>query len=370
MDQLTEEGRRCFVATVVGCSIATVSVALRFVSERMVGKGIHLDDYLIAFALMCYLAASGSVFWGLFAGGGGKEMVDFLKDHSPESQKQMIITLKSVFIRFNIYLPAIEAIKLSILFFYRRIFSTQNYQRASAALIIISLAWWLTVQVRSLWVCRPMHLFWAPGGVVSGNCSKFNLHFFLAGLFETLIDVGILVLPIRSILRTQLPTRTRITLACIFALGGFVIITNILRLAWAFNPHNNAMFFGRVQFWADIHLSTTFLCACIPLYRPLARRCLRVGDLLSSHFRSKSAAYRSQSRSRSQPMGIGLGDVPGMGAKERGPYSPLRGASEGRLREGSGGSGSGSVTLAGEEVDGIEITREREGDKEWAGRYV
>lgn len=54
-------------------------------------------------------------------------------------------------------------------------------------------------------------------------------------IVDMFIDVCILVLPIRTALGLHLPRKTRIAVAGIFALGGFVVTTNVLRIVFASN---------------------------------------------------------------------------------------------------------------------------------------
>lgn len=49
-------------------------------------------------------------------------------------------------------------------------------------------------------------------------------------IVDAVIDFSILVLPVRTALGLQLPRRTKFAVAGIFALGGFVVLTNVLRL--------------------------------------------------------------------------------------------------------------------------------------------
>lgn len=50
-------------------------------------------------------------------------------------------------------------------------------------------------------------------------------------IFEPVIDVLILILPVRQILQLQVSTRKKILISHIFAIGGLVIITGIVRIS-------------------------------------------------------------------------------------------------------------------------------------------
>lgn len=59
------------------------------------------------------------------------------------------------------------------------------------------------------------------------------------GIIDALVDVAILLLPIRMAIKLQLPLRTKLAVVAILALGGFVVIAQIFRLTMVYNPHGN-----------------------------------------------------------------------------------------------------------------------------------
>jgi hypothetical protein len=121
---------------------------------------------------------------------------------------------------------------MSILLFYRRIFFvTTGYKRATVFAMVIITVFFITTEISVLLVCQPVERFWnrmTPR--YPGKCFNFNLFNLAIGIVDTVIDVGILMLPIRMAFSLRLAMRTRVAVAGIFALGSFVIITNIVRI--------------------------------------------------------------------------------------------------------------------------------------------
>jgi hypothetical protein len=66
-----------------------------------------------------------------------------------------------------------------------------------------------------------------------------NNYFLGTGLSDTILDIIVLLLPIRMAFKLQIPMRTKVAITSIFALGGFVIITNIIRLTFMYRPGDN-----------------------------------------------------------------------------------------------------------------------------------
>ncbi|KAL8881547.1 MAG: hypothetical protein Q9198_001265 [Flavoplaca austrocitrina] len=56
------------------------------------------------------------------------------------------------------------------------------------------------------------------------------------GITETLIQIVILVLPLREIYRLQISKQKKYLISCTLSLGGFVILTSIVRMAVLYRP--------------------------------------------------------------------------------------------------------------------------------------
>lgn len=136
---------------------------------------------------------------------------------------------------YTFFLIAIYALKISILYFYRSIFFVKtSHQRASLVMIVISTAWFIGAETSHIFACQPIDASWIP--TKPKKCLNFNVMFVSVGTIDTVMDIGILALPIRMAFTLHMPTRTRIAVAGIFALGGFSIITNIVRLSYMYRP--------------------------------------------------------------------------------------------------------------------------------------
>jgi hypothetical protein len=83
-------------------------------------------------------------------------------------------------------------------------------------------------------LCQPISAFWKshhPKISGSGDCSHpWGVSFLMVHGVGILIDVAILLLPIRTVFTLQMAKKTKYAVTGIFALGGFVVITNIARL--------------------------------------------------------------------------------------------------------------------------------------------
>jgi len=58
-----------------------------------------------------------------------------------------------------LFVNAITAVKISILFFYLRIFPGRNFRRAATIVGYIQVAWWISFLFGSIFACTPVPYF-------------------------------------------------------------------------------------------------------------------------------------------------------------------------------------------------------------------
>lgn len=108
--------------------------------------------------------------------------------------------------------------KISLLLYYRRIFTTQKFQRAALILIVFTALSWLTQMLGVVLQCVPLRAVWDP--LVAGHCMNFNTFVLVVSIIDLLLDVCILCLPMSVIPQLHLPLKHRVSLSMIFMLGG------------------------------------------------------------------------------------------------------------------------------------------------------
>ncbi|KAL9009145.1 MAG: hypothetical protein Q9173_005801 [Seirophora scorigena] len=223
-----------------GCAftvLAVLAVGLRIASKRIAHSPFAIDDWLLLLALLIYFTAEYVYIYSIF------------------------------------YFVIIALVQTSILFFYRRIFFLSPFFRwTSAILIAVCVAWWIAAMV--IEIGYPGHTIgeFFPGSPKT-TLNVNYLDFWLAmGILEVFLQVTILILPIREVYRLQLSLKKQILCSLIFALGGFVIITGIVRLILVYQPSGVDVDLTQGDIWVNVHLGVAIICACLPTYRPLISR--------------------------------------------------------------------------------------------------
>ena len=126
---------------------------------------------------------------------------------------------QSLLVNSCLYAATITAARLSILLFYRRIFSVYaTLTHITTILVVLSVCWWITVEATILSYCVPLEAHWDLR--VKGRCINFGLFFIILSVVELIIDISILCLPIWVIPRLHLNFKNKAILLCIFLLGG------------------------------------------------------------------------------------------------------------------------------------------------------
>ena len=123
-----------------------------------------------------------------------------------------------MYISFVFYFVTVTALKMSILWLYRRIFATETFRRVALISMVVVVIWFLGAELLNILVCLPVQSFWNP--TVKGHYLNFDLFFLVTSIIETVIDLFILILPVPVISTIQLPPRSKIMLYGIFFLGG------------------------------------------------------------------------------------------------------------------------------------------------------
>ncbi|TGO55973.1 hypothetical protein BOTNAR_0233g00030 [Botryotinia narcissicola] len=200
-----------------------------------------------------------------------------------------ILYFKSEYAIPPLYAINVTTIKLSILFFYRRIFTTDSFLRNNYIIIGICTVWFVVAIIGDLLYCIPMATFWNPE--VKGKCFNFPLYFLVMELVDMLLDIAILCLPLKIILSLHMPLSKRLGILCIFLLGALVVVTSAIRIGYVYKPSASLLSLAQASLWSVINLGVAILCACLPTYKPLFGKFHTIGtSLWTNHFSANSGS--------------------------------------------------------------------------------
>jgi hypothetical protein len=209
---------------------------------------------------------------------------------------------------------ALMTTKLSILIFYRRVFTTRHKAFKVALYLVATFSLILGIASSTEFIvrCVPPQLFWervylilggTPPNPLDGWCMPQTLHLVIPLIADLVSEIAILILPVIGLWQVQLPMRKKMGLFFAFSLGIFVTAISIIRLIYAYQIENagdlswdNADTF----IWTVVQVSFGVTCASVPAMAPIYR-------LFRSKHRSSSAKYGPRSGTSNSRTGITKG---------------------------------------------------------------
>ncbi|EER23655.1 hypothetical protein CPC735_050250 [Coccidioides posadasii C735 delta SOWgp] len=168
-----------------------------------------------------------------------------------------------------------KSLKISILLLYIKVFIQPWFRKTCWTCIGVIIAFTTGTVFSSIFQCTPVHYAFnktTPGG---GKCLNLTAFWYANAAFNILSDAVIIALPIPVIFKLHSPTRTKIAVSSVFAVGLFVCITSVLRFttlnvatSHLDTPWTNI----GSSMWTVIETNLGIICACMPtLWRPLSR---------------------------------------------------------------------------------------------------
>lgn len=84
--------------------------------------------------------------------------------------------------------------------------------------IVVMFIYYLIDAAFNIFVCRPREKYWSPL-MSTGSCYNLDAMMQASGLFNVISDFAILMLPVRSIWKLQVPQRRKLGIFVVFATG-------------------------------------------------------------------------------------------------------------------------------------------------------
>ncbi|KAE8548447.1 hypothetical protein EYB25_008825 [Talaromyces marneffei] len=175
-------------------------------------------------------------------------------------------------------------VKLSIVFFYRRLFFVLRWSAfdiISLACIVIIIIWALTSFFLFLFICQSkIYLQWGPLPEDQDQCGDFFAVELGLVISDLVTDIIVLTLPMPIIWRLRLHWSHKLRISLVFMLGLVATAASITRMIiflivsygsfdsdYDLNQTKRAMFY-----WSMIEEGLGLISSCLPVLSPLLRR--------------------------------------------------------------------------------------------------
>ncbi|CCD45564.1 hypothetical protein BofuT4_P045820.1 [Botrytis cinerea T4] len=233
MADLQIHANLAIAAAAVFIPVCTATVALRVYARHLKKVGLGADDYLIVAAL---------AFW-------------------PGELLQI---------------PALGFVKLSLILFYRRVFTRNAAPRFNVVtwfMIIIIIIWTLSFFFSILFICgTDFSAYWTSTIVEKAHCVDTDMLHNAFAISDVVTDFVIISLPVPMIFGLHLTVARKIGILAIFSLGALTIAASIVRMivfiqatAVNYDPHADFEFICTSGlYWSLIESSLGVIAACLP----------------------------------------------------------------------------------------------------------
>lgn len=119
-----------------------------------------------------------------------------------------------------LYLSILPMTKISILCFYLRVFPKKEFRIATYVAIGFNVAYLIVFVLISVFQCNPLkgaYLRW--DGEHDYQCNNINAQGWAAAIVNMILDIIVMMLPLRELYGLNLSMRKKIGLLCMFSLG-------------------------------------------------------------------------------------------------------------------------------------------------------
>ncbi|KAI0148662.1 CFEM domain-containing protein [Xylariaceae sp. FL1272] len=204
------------------------------------------------------------------------------------------------------YFAALTMNKISILLFMLRVFPKKTFRKIIYVVIGLCVAYGLSFVFATAFQCTPVDYSWLQiDSTVQGHCNNINLQGWMSAIWNIVIDIIIIVLPLKDLYELQLALKKKLMVMLMFSLGIFVTVVSAIRLNSLIvfaNTQNPTYDYKDAAWWSTVELHTGIVCACLPSLRSLFVS-LGVRILGSTKGNSRATGYahdvkRSQKSSR------------------------------------------------------------------------
>ncbi|PKX93144.1 putative MFS monosaccharide transporter [Aspergillus novofumigatus IBT 16806] len=271
------------VVSIIFFALATVFVALRFVSRIFVVRRVGLHDYLMLLAWLIDFGFSFSLFYATSKGLGLHDYDIPPDDRTGLNRADYAFTV--------LYNPALMAVKTSILVFYltltkgEKVFRWANY----VTLFAVNAAG-LALTLVNVFQCHPVHAAYSYPLPPDAQCIDVLTLYLSSSPVNIITDLAILFIPNPILTQMRLPRKQKIILVITFSFGFFVAVVDVIRIAYIQDAATSRRiavkdlhyqsasgddfsWYASLSFmWSVVEVNVSVMCACVPSLKPLVAR--------------------------------------------------------------------------------------------------
>lgn len=173
-----------------------------------------------------------------------------------------------------LYFVEITFLKLSLLFFFLRIFTSVRTKQLLWGTIAFNVAFGIAFIFAGIFQCQPISHYWTywTQEDSNGHCISVNGLAWANAAINIAVDLWMLALPLYEVSKLNMALKKKIAVSLMFGVGTFVTVLSILRLQSLVhfaNSVNPTWDQWDVTLWSIVEINVGIICACMPTFRTL-----------------------------------------------------------------------------------------------------
>ncbi|OTA92688.1 hypothetical protein M434DRAFT_318625 [Hypoxylon sp. CO27-5] len=272
---------RWIIAFFVICSVFMI---LRLWAARLTKRRFYADDAFSIIGFASTISQGSVTIWAIYHGVGAH-----MEDLPPEDSALLakIFQLPCAIT----WLFGTVCVKLAMLCLYTRIFSTAQFRRWSYALMVVVGCYFVAFLIVFMTNCMPLSNLWDP--VPGGWCRELTTEEYTSVVFNLIIDLSIVILPMPALWQLKLPLRNKIFVSIMFGMG----IITIAVMCWRLEATTKSLKDPDFSY----HLYEIGLISCLELWLGVIVNCMpTLGPLFKTYVKPAINRIKSSVSSGSQ----------------------------------------------------------------------
>lgn len=175
-----------------------------------------------------------------------------------------------------LYLIVIFMTKISICYFYLRIFPKKAFRIRVFVIIGICAVCAVAFTVITIFQCTPIPGAWLRwDGTYKAVCRDVQTQALYGAVVSIILDVAVIALPMSELWALNMSLRKKLGVMTMFATGAFVVVVQVLRIFYLLEFSASTNFtrdYTATSIWSNVEVYVGIMCACFPQCRTLMTR--------------------------------------------------------------------------------------------------
>ncbi|KAF2447361.1 hypothetical protein P171DRAFT_409978 [Karstenula rhodostoma CBS 690.94] len=254
-----------YAVVAVEMTLCFLFLVQRLYTKIAIMKSFQLEDGVVILAWVFCMGTQVCGLLGLVHGAIGRHAWEI-------SVEKYVFYSKVILASPLLYAIGTCAAKMSLALFYRRLNPNKVFQGFVWFTLFVCPAAYISIFFSLLFACKPIAASWDPLllALPTTVCLNRGGIYLSQALIGIITDVLLLMLPIPTVLKLQMPNKQKLGLVAIFAVGSITIVTSIVRLIIlipSLTTPDQTWVIGEGFLWIFVEANLLIMCCCLSTLR-------------------------------------------------------------------------------------------------------